>query len=793
MKYLLHGIVLHPRIVLLAWLLLGGLLTVLAWYLHPYLPPDTGDFLPEHTPTVQGYRLLREAFPDIASESSVVLVFHSQAPFQASERQLAQNLEECLEQLKRSRPELGLGRFLTWLHPFLGPRLLSADSQCALAIVHLDKPFIHDLTTETVHEIETIARRLLEQHHVLQHRTVPIELAITGTAGFGRDLNVAIYHSLDITTWATVILILALLFLAYSNPWIALVPLVSISVAVWVSLRLLEILCVLLGTPLVNMARIFVVVVLFGAGTDYCLFLISRFREEIYTRSAEQAMGVALRRVCLALLASAGVVMVGLAMMGFAEFARVSTVGPFVAISLGVALAAALTLAPACLLEIQRWQRTALAPLSSDCVKPHVPANRFWLRVSQWVGAYPHYVLLGSFLLMLPLAWYGAVTEAVMDVCAEVQPYAPSRRGLDIIRQHFPAGELGPLTILLVAPPDVSDHKLREHLLAISQRLSQLDNIQDVRSLVRPLGKLNATRPDKSASSSWTPWLDTVNWLTSQLASSYYVRRLSDKCVSRLEVVFETEPFSKASVATLQQIRQTVESFIEPQGVFRSAAMHGITLFIHDLSKVHESDRWRINTLVLLSILIILTAVVGSFGWASYLLATVLFSYFVTLGIVSIIGPWWLGTAIGVTDWKVPYFLFVILVAVGEDYNIFLMSRVREEQRRLGLYIGVQQALACTGSTISMCGIIMAGAFATMMLSELITLFQLGLALSIGVLLETFVVRPILVPAGFLTWYNVKNQFFSTWTKSAVETTRVSGKCTNTPTVDMEPANRLNQ
>ncbi|MCS7015487.1 MAG: MMPL family transporter [Gemmatales bacterium] len=778
MKHALDWLVGHPRWVLATWLIVAGLLSVSAWWLNPYLPPDTGDFLPEHSRTVQGYRLFREAFPDLAAESSIVLVFHSPVPLQDSDRPLVENLEVCLEQLRQHRPELEVGRYLTWLHPLMGSRLISADRQCALAVVHLNLPFIHDRATEAVHEIETLARRLLAQHQTQAGRTAPIELTVTGTAGFGRDLNVAVYHSLDITTWATVILVLALLVLVYRSIWVAVVPLVSIGAAVWVSLKLLEILCVVLNVPLVNIARIFVVVVLFGAGTDYCLFLLSRFREELQRHPADRAMAVALRQVGGALLASAAVVMVGLAMMGFAEFVRVSAVGPFVAVSLAVAWAAAISLAPACLLEIARWSQTATQQFPCEGRRNDTATSRVWQSVSRVVAARPGQVLFGSFLALTPLAWYGITSQAVMDVCAELRPEAESRRGLDLIRQHFPAGELGPLTVLLVAPPETSDHTLRQHLTTITQLLSQLENVQEIRSWNHPLGTSTRAATGAVLASSGTRWPQGLDWLASSLAAPYYVRRLPDKCITRLEVVMRTEPFSSASVATLSDIERVLEAFIHSQSTFKQVALHGITLFVSDLAQIHESDRWRVNSLVLLGILIILITVVRSFGWACYLLATVLFSYLVTLGVVSLLGPWWLGTTLGVTDWKVPYFLFVILVAVGEDYNIFLISRVREEQQRLGDYSGVQQALACTGATISMCGVIMAGAFATMMLSELATLFQLGLALSIGVLLETFVVRPILVPAALLAWYGIKTRIRCRAGHSSSNTSRTSSSPT---------------
>ncbi|GBD35292.1 Acyltrehalose exporter MmpL10 [bacterium HR36] len=760
MRWAIRWVVRHPRRVLATWILAATMLAVLAWALAPYLPPDSGDFLPEHSATVQGYRLLHEGFGEEAAESSIVLVFQGKVPFGEAERALAHQLETHLEQLRHEMPHLGLLRWLTWNHPLLGTRLLSADRQCALALIHLNWPFVHDQATHAVSQVETLARDLLQTHNARYSDRPAIQLLVTGTAGFGRDLNVAVYHSLDVTTWATMVLVLALLMLLYRDICVAVVPLVTIGTAVWASLRLLEVLCVCLRQPLINIARIFVVVVLFGAGTDYCLFLISRFREELQRHLPSRAMHITLRQVGGALVASAGVVMLGLAMMAFAEFARVSAVGPYVAIGLGVALAAALTLAPACLLVLARWyggrSTLSLRKAASDGTR----VNWFWHSLAQAIAARPGTILIVSLLIMSPLAWYGATSRAIMDVCAELPPQAESRQGLELIRQHFPAGEIGPATLLLVAPLDTQPNTLRKQVDEITQVVAGLDNVREVRSLTQPLGRSVRAAADRSDIANWSLLSQGVDWLAGQLASRHYLRQLSDKWVARLEIVFGTEPFSAESIATLRQVQQTLTPYVGPGRPFTQLAVHGITSFTADLAQVHQSDRWRVNSLVLLGILAILIAVVRSLGWACYLLATVLFNYFVTLGVVSLIGPLWLGTALGATDWKVPYFLFVILVAVGEDYNIFLMSRVREEQRRLGWCAGIQQALARTGATISMCGLIMAGAFATMMLSELVTLAHLGLALAIGVLLETFVVRPILVPAALLAWHHTKSLFF---------------------------------
>jgi RND superfamily putative drug exporter len=176
------------------------------------------------------------------------------------------------------------------------------------------------------------------------------------------------------------------------------------------------------------------------------------------------------------------------------------------------------------------------------------------------------------------------------------------------------------------------------------------------------------------------------------------------------------------------------------------AECYGVTVNARDLAAVTESDRLRINVLVLGAIFLILLGLVRRPGLAAYLLATVLFSYLATLGATTLAAYLWHGRPLGEVDWRVPFFLFTILVAVGEDYNILLVTRALQERKRHGADGGTRRALARTGGTITSCGVIMAGTFATLMLAGLNTLVQIGFALAFGVLLDTFVVRPFLVP-----------------------------------------------
>jgi RND superfamily putative drug exporter len=225
-------------------------------------------------------------------------------------------------------------------------------------------------------------------------------------------------------------------------------------VAVWLSLRVLSLLTHALDVHLIGLTRIFVVVVLYGAGTDYCLFLVSRYREELQRgRLSADAIVASIKRVGGALLASAATIVVGLGLMGFSEFAKLRQVGPAVALCLSIAFVASLTLAPALLVLLGRWAFWPGSPVplrlavvsGSNASKP----SRLWQRFSDWVTLRPLRVWAVTVLFLVPFAWLGLNTEGVFAITSELPRQAQSRRGLETIKDHFPAGELGPLTVLV--------------------------------------------------------------------------------------------------------------------------------------------------------------------------------------------------------------------------------------------------------------------------------------------------------------------------------------------------------
>ena len=222
--------------------------------------------------------------------------------------------------------------------------------------------------------------------------------------------------------------------------------------------------------------------------------------------------------------------------------------------------------------------------------------------------------------------------------------------------------------------------------------------------------------------------------------------------ITRFDIVFRSDPFSETSLESLDSVRQVLTAATRPGEPLHGTVeigMAGSTAAVNDLKTVTTSDQRRMYVLVTLGVYAILVALLRRPGISLYLILTVVLGYLASLGVTELVfrslhhstEPW------GGLDWTVGFFLFVILVAVGEDYNILLMARVIEEEDKHGITEGTRLAVAHTGGIISSCGLIMAGTFGSMLTGTLTSLRELGFALGLGILLDTFLVRPILVPA----------------------------------------------
>jgi putative drug exporter of the RND superfamily len=717
-------------------------------------------YLPAEAQSVRGEKLLREAFPNHRSKSQMVIVCEREdGPLTSDDRSVLVELSKRLEAVEEN--DLPVVEVWSPWSAVVGKKLTSRDHQAALIVVLIRNEFM------AVDNIRVLKRlqQFVEETRRLPDFPAGLRLEITGSAAVGGDMLTAAQESIANTETATIALVVLILLLVYRAPVLIAIPMITIGVSIVVSLGLVAALTEVCRMPglewldfkVFKTTKIFVVVILFGSGTDFCLFLISRFKEEL-ERGVDRAQAVtnSLANVGEALVGSAMTTILGLATMAFADFGKYRNSGPAIALCLAVTLLACLTLAPALLRALSHvvfWPFTpGLAPAAENrnSATKGVAMGRLWQSVSRGIIARPGLILAVSCLLMAPFAYRGWFVSVSYDLLEELPSDRASVVGTELLKRHFAAGEMAPITILAEnAGSNFASRQSGKHIANLTKVLFNIRGVESVRSLSEPLGD----KPGTTLSPKWAV-------LRHPRTKAYFLAQSEDKAgqVTRFDVISHYDAFSLQAADLLDRIDDKLQEIAEDESSewYGTTFLYsGTTAGVRDLKAVTLSDQALIQRLVVIAVLGVLIVILKRPLVCAYLIVTVLFSYLVTMGATELFFSTFYRPFSGL-DWKVPLFLFVILTAVGEDYNIYLMTRVLEEQRRHGLVEGLRIAVVRTGGIITSCGVIMAGTFISMTFGSLRAILELGFALSLGVLLDTLVVRPILVPSFLAQLYQWK-------------------------------------
>jgi putative drug exporter of the RND superfamily len=745
-----------------AWLIVAVALHVAA----PRWDQVTHDgdlaYLPDRMPSVQGEKLLAAAFPQLHAKSTIAIVVERPTgALEAADLDLVDRLAGESQKLQATLPIVNI---YTRDSEIIGDKLTSRvgpHGQATIVLMQLSNEFM------AVGNIPVLKQVLQLIHDAEQQKDFPVgaELGVTGSAALGGDMLRSASESIKNTELTTIGLVILILLLVYRAPLLAFIPLVTIGVSFVVAIDTLALLTQVgrldgfswWHFKVFSTTKIFIVVILFGAGTDFCLFLISRFREELERGyPSERALADAVGWVGHALVGSALTTIFGLGMMFFADFGKYRNSGPAIAIALVVTLLACITLAPALVraggAKIFWPGGVRVRPAGSDTAVSNPEgrslAERFWEWASRIIIAYPGWILIASVLVLLPPAYEGLSVPVTYDLLNELQADRPSVLGTEMALRHFSAGEMTPVTILAVKEDGhFNESEGETHIAELTKQLYDTEGVIRVRSITEPLGdKPGFFQPFRSEG------LKKLAARKHPLTKATYLTQVPELVgkVARFDVVLKYEPFSPQAVEVLERIDKYLKKLSDdPDSHWHLADFDyvGATVGVRDLEKITVSDQRLIQQLTVLAVLGVLIVILRRPVVCLYLIASVLFSYYVTIGVTEwLFSHLYAGSFQGL-DWKVPIFLFVILIAVGEDYNIYLVTRVNEEQQRHGPLVGLRLAIASTGGIITSCGVIMAGTFVSMLTGTLRGMLELGFALSLGVMLDTCIVRPILVPA----------------------------------------------
>jgi RND superfamily putative drug exporter len=486
---------------------------------------------------------------------------------------------------------------------------------------------------------------------------------------------------------ATLAVVIALLLITYRSPTLWLLPVISAGIALATGEALVYLLASRGGLTVNAQTAGILDVLVFGAGTDYALLLTARYREELRRHEdRHEAMAVALRRAGPAILASAGTVVASLLVLTIAQLNSTSSMGPVLAIGVVVALFAMMTLLPALLVICGRWM---FWPVRPSYGSPEPTAAGLWSRVGRGIAPRPRLVWVGTALALGVLALGTLTLKSSGLTAAQSFPGRPdSVVGQSVLDQHFPAGAGVPVTV-------VGRQAAATQLTAAFRSVPGISGVTPV-----------ATRGG----------------------------------LTYLDGTLTAAPDSPAAYATIGQIRAAVHAV---PGA--SALVGGSTAVTLDINHAATHDRELIIPLILLVVFVILALLLRAIVAPLILMGTVVLSYFAALGVSAVVFDHLFHY--GNSDTSFPLFVFVFLVALGIDYNIFLMTRVREETQQHGPRRGALTGLAATGGVITSAGAVLAGTFAVLGTLPVTFLAELGFAVAFGVLLDTIIVRSILVTA----------------------------------------------
>ncbi len=669
-------------VVLLAWLIVAAGFGPLQAQLNSVTQNDSTTFLPSNADSTKVLEQSQTRF-DNGRTVPALVVYQNPTGLTDADREKIAADEAAIAEL----PDLA---------PIQSPLsdqaaqfgLLSEDGTTAILLA--------PITATTIEGIEPVVKEM--RSVTSTGNPAGLETYVSGPAGITVDA-VEVFGAIDGRLLiGTVVLILVLLLLIYRSPIVALVPLFVVFVAYAIAGGIVYLIVQAFDFPINGQATGILIILMFGAGTDYCIFLVARYREELRRfEDRHEAMQHAVARSSPAILSAGGTVIAAVLVLLFADLASTRNSGPVFAIGIAVTMLAGLTLLPALLTIIGRRSFWPAVPKFGSEDRS---TRSIYRRVGEVVTGKPIATIV-IVVALLVVASLGILTQpGGLGIGGGFRAKPESIQGQVALSKALPPGELATTQVLVDAPPD------------------QLD------------GAASAVAGALAA--------DTAN-----VASVRPSLTAIDGDAQLLEVVLTNDPYSDKAAETIPDIRATVEQAATAAG--GTALVGGPTAQDYDTDRTVERDTFVIVPLVLILITLILGLLLRAVVAPLFLILTVILSFFATLGLTYVMFIYVFNSP-GV-DPGYATFLFIFATALGIDYNIFLVSRLREEAEKAPMKPAVLQALAMTGGVITSAGLILAGTFAVLMTLPLEALFQLGFGVAIGVLIDTFIVRTLLVPA----------------------------------------------
>lgn len=687
----------YRYLIILIWVTLAVILSATAPNLDDVATTDDRDFLPSETEFFKSEDLYKSLYPDSFTPSSGMILVDASGVGGVRAPAAWEYLQAATAWLAgEDAPDTIISVTSPTLDPAYEAMTISADEQAAFVAFGMSTSNNDHRTDDAIGKIDD---------WVGEHRVDGLKIYHTGEAAIDHHAEAAAFETIDRTLYITIVLVIVFLLVIYRSPVSPFIPLFAVTMALIVTTGVLGFLGDAGILTILTEANALLIVVMYGAGTDYCLFLISRFREEMaLDENVRRSTQDTVHLVGETISSSASTIFVGFMAMAFSEMGFFKNSGPMLALAIVIGLLAGLTLTPALLSVLGQkafWPGKA----------KHRDGGRWYAFTSRQASSKPLLTIAVIVAAMIPFSIYGQTRDVTYEFMDDFPDDVEAMQGYDVLKQYFGAGLLYPLTVVVADRPAAT---VEAELMALTDQLGGLDGVE----AARPMGA-------------------AVNE-----AGGYF----------QIQVLLSDDVGTDASVETVAAIRDE----LAPYQATGRAGVTGSAVVISEVKDIMDRDLLRAFGFVLIGIFFVLLLMLRSAVAPLYLIGTVVLSYTFTLGITNLVFDVFFDTPR--LSFLVEFFMFVFLVALGIDYSIFLFGRIKEEVGHHGIEEGVHVAVSTTGAIITSAGLILAGTFAGLMAGELAFLSQIGFAVAFGVLIDTFVVRTILDPAlarlfGRWTWW----------------------------------------
>lgn len=666
--------------------------------------------LPDDMMSVEAGEIVEAEFSD-DSGTPLLLVWHREAGLDVPDFEVIQEIYKQLE-----TEQLDQQKFIPPFHQAPVEAFYGSASENGKA---LTTPifFESETTTDEYKEILEDLRVVIEDvagDNITENDLddAGLHVRFSGPVGIQTD-TVALFSNADITLLiGTVVIVFALLIILYRSPILALVPLVAVGLAYGVVSPLLGFLASKGWIEVDAQAISIMTVLLFGAGTDYCLFLISRYRDELrHERDKYAALKKAISGVGGAIMMSSASTVIGLLSLSLGIYASYYRFAVPFSLSIFIMGLAALSVLPAILALLGRFAFIPFVPRPEEMIqkmeaekgkKMRRPkeANKFGKKLGKLVAGKPWTVIIVTLIVLGALAAFVPKIQYTYALLDSFPEDMPSREGFTIISEHYPPGEIAPLEVIIDTDGEGIDLKSELEAHEYAEVVSDMEEGSSISDMKK-----------------WT-------------------------------VTLSIDPYSAEAVESVPEFEELAMAALKDADVSNAEDrvwIGGETATLYDTDQATSRDQTVIIPVLLLILAVMLFIFLKSFVAMLYLLFTVIISYASALGLGWIV----LHYVFDVTAIQglIPLYSFVFLVALGIDYNIFLVSSLWDNRKYMPLKEAIASSVGTTGSVISSAGLILAGTFAVLATMPFDVLVHFGTITAIGILLDTFIVRPLLVPA----------------------------------------------